>query len=133
MLTCSPYRGHATSEQAPTREGYLANRNKQRGYELENETVIFWRDAGAQVNRVFGSGAFKAAGDALQGDIKLGPYTVEAKRKKTGFKFLYDALDQDAADLLVVRQDRSRRLYLLEERTLVDLMRRARLLSWTGN
>ena len=133
MLTCSPYRGHATSEQAPNREGYLANRNKQRGYELENETVIFWRDAGAQVNRVFGSGAFKAAGDALQGDIKLGPYTVEAKRKKTGFKFLYDALDQDAADLLVVRQDRSRRLYLLEERTLVDLMRRARLLSWTEN
>ena len=106
----------------------MPNRNKQRGYELERETVLFWEDAGAEVRRVFGSGAFKAAGEDLEGDIKLGPYTVEAKRKKTGYKFLYDALDQDGADLLVVRQDRSRRLYLLEENTLLDLMQRAGLL-----
>jgi hypothetical protein len=84
----------------------MPNRNKQRGYELERE-----------------------AGEDLEGDIKLGPYTVEAKRKKSGYKFLYDSLDQDGADLLVVRQDRSRRLYLLEEKTLLDLMRRAGLLS----
>jgi Holliday junction resolvase len=109
----------------------MPNRNKQRGYELERETVLLWEDAGADVRRVFGSGAFKAAGEDLEGDIKLGPYTVEAKRKKSGYKFLYDALDQDAADLLVVRQDRSRRLYLLEEKTLLDLMRRAGLLSET--
>jgi hypothetical protein len=71
----------------------------------------------------------KQRGYELERDIKLGPYTVEAKRKKSGYKFLYDSLDQDGADLLVVRQDRSRRLYLLEEKTLLDLMRRAGLLS----
>jgi len=108
----------------------MPNRNKQRGYELERETVLFWEDAGAEVRRVFGSGAFKAAGDEFEGDIKLGPYTVEAKRKKSGYKFLYDALDQgQGSDLLVVRQDRSRRIYILEEKTLLDLMRRAGLLS----
>ena len=110
----------------------MANRNKQRGYELERETVLFWESLGAVVKRVFGSGAHKHAGEDFEGDIKLGPYTVEAKRKKSGYKFLYDALDQDASDLLVVRQDRARRLYVLEERTLVDLMRRAGIIERDG-
>jgi hypothetical protein len=108
----------------------MANRNKQRGYELERETVLFWEGQGAEVRRVFGSGAHKHAGDDFDGDVKLGPYTVEAKRKKSGFKFLYDALDQGGCnDLLVLRQDRSRRIYVLEEDTLVDLMRKAGLVS----
>jgi len=109
----------------------MPNRNKQRGYELERETVVFWESAGAEVRRVWGSGSFgHALGDEFEGDIKLGPYVVEAKRKKSGFKFLYDALDQgQGSDLLVVRQDRSRRIYILEEKTLLDLMRRSRLLS----
>ena len=108
----------------------MPNRNKQRGNELERETVLFWQEQGAEVRRVFGSGSFKAFGEEMAGDVKLGPYQVEAKRKKSGFKFLYDALNQqDANDLLVVRQDRERRIYVLEEQTLVDLFRRAGLLS----
>ena len=108
----------------------MPNRNKQRGYELERETVLFWEGQGAEVRRVFGSGAHKHAGEDFDGDIKLGPYTVEAKRKKSGYKFLYDALDQGGCnDLLVLRQDRSRRIYVLEEETLLDLMGKAGLLS----
>jgi Holliday junction resolvase len=111
----------------------MANRNKQRGYELERETVLFWQEEGAEVRRVFGSGAYKHAGDDFEGDVKLGPYTVEAKRKKSGYKFLYDALDQGGInDMLVVRQDKARRLYVLEETTLVDLMGKAGLLSNSG-
>lgn len=76
------------------------------------------------------SGAYKHYSDDLAGDIKLGPYVVEAKRKKSGFKFLYDALDQDDVnDMLVLKQDRCRRVYVLEEATLVDLFGKAGLLS----
>ena len=50
---------------------------------------------------------------------------VEAKRKKSGYKFLYDALEQDDCDMLVVRQDKARRVYVLEEETLLALMRQA--------
>jgi hypothetical protein len=52
-------------------------------------------------------------------------FKVEAKRKKSGYKFLYDALEQDDCDMLVVRQDKARRLYVLEEETLLALMRQA--------
>jgi len=53
---------------------------------------------------------------------------VECKRRKTGsgFKFLYSALEQDDADLLVLRADRERRLYVLEEDTVLHLLKRAR-------
>ena len=108
----------------------MPNRNKQRGYELERETVLFWKKQGAEVQRVLSSGAYKHYSDDLAGDIKLGPYVVEAKRKKSGFKFLYDALDQDDVnDMLVLKQDRCRRVYVLEEATLVDLFGKAGLLS----
>ena len=53
-------------------------------------------------------------------------FSVEAKRKKSGFKFLMDSLAQDDADLLVVRQDRAPRLYVLREETLLTLMREAK-------
>jgi len=111
----------------------MPNKNRRRGYQLEKETVDFWKAAGAECSRVLSSGAYKHAHDDLAGDIKLGPYTVEAKRKASGFKFLYDALDQDDCnDLLVLRQDRSRRIYVLEEDTLLDLMRKAGLCSQDG-
>lgn len=111
----------------------MPNRNKQRGYELEKETVDAMRAAGVECKRVLSSGAFKHYDPDLEGDIKLaGHYTVEAKRKKSGFKFLYDALDQDSADLVVVRQDRARRIWILEEDTLIDLLTKAGLVSKDG-
>ena len=57
----------------------------------------------------------------------------EAKRKKgRGFGFLYNALDQDDVnDMLVLKQDRCRRIYVLEEETLLDLFKRSGLISET--
>ena len=108
----------------------MANRNKQRGYELERETVLFWREHGAEVQRNVGSGAFKNYSADLAGDVKLGPYVIECKRKKSGYRFLYQSLDQDEVnDMLCIREDRQRRLYVLEEETLLDLMRKAGLCS----
>ena len=108
----------------------MPNRNRVRGYELERSCTQFWEKQGAEVKRVLSSGAYKHFSGDLAGDIKLGPYVVEAKRKKSGFKFLYDALDQDDVnDMLVLKQDRHRRIYVLEEETLVDLFGNAGLLS----
>lgn len=102
-------------------------RNKQRGYELEREVVVYWTEAGFDCRRSFASGAFKnQLGDEHAGDLHLAGYTVEAKRKKSGFKFLYDALAQDDADMLVVRQDRCERVYVLREETLRRLLEAAR-------
>lgn len=106
----------------------MANRNKQRGYELEAETVKFWQSHGVESKRVFASGAHKQhLGDEYAGDLMLSGFTVEAKRKKSGFKFLYDSLAQDdgISDMLVVKQDRHPRLYVLREETLVALFRQS--------
>ena len=59
-----------------------------------------------------------------------GRYIIEAKRKKKGFKFLYQALDQaGGSDMVVVREDRARRLYVMEEETVLDLLRLAGLVN----
>ena len=103
--------------------------NRRRGYALEKETVDFWKDQGIACERVFASGAYKRLGKDFEGDLKLDDtYTVECKRRKTGsgFRLLYDALNQDAADLLVLRADRERRLYVMEEDTVLHLLKRAR-------
>ena len=101
--------------------------NKQRGYQLEAETRAFWQDAGFECRRVFASGAYKHLGDEFKGDLVLEgrglAMRVECKRKKSGWKQLYQALDQDQADLLVVREDRARRLYIMEESTVLKLLK----------
>jgi Holliday junction resolvase len=104
----------------------VPNNNRARGYALERETVLFWESLGVPVKRVFASGAYKEQlGDEYKGDLMLSGYTVECKRKKSGFKFLYDSLAQDDADMLVVREDRNNRLYIMNEDTVVALLRQA--------
>tara|TARA_B100001013_G_scaffold256636_1_gene160354 strand:- start:2443 stop:2772 length:330 start_codon:yes stop_codon:yes gene_type:complete len=102
----------------------MSRRNKVRGYELEKETVDFWRSLGVACRRVFGSGSYKKQlGPDYAGDLVLaGRYTVECKRRKSGFKLLYDAFEQDDADIVVVRQDRNERLYVIREKTMVRIL-----------
>ena len=110
----------------------MSNRNKQRGYELEAETVKHWQNLGVECSRVFGSGAYKKQlGDEYAGDLMLSGFTVECKRKKSGFKFLLDSLDQDNADILICRQDGRpvRRLYIMEEETVESLFRQSGILK----
>lgn len=108
----------------------MPNRNKKRGYELEAEAVTFWKALGVECKRVFASGAHKLhIGQEHAGDLMLAGFTVEAKRKKSGYKFLYDALAQDGSDMLLIRQDKHRRLYVLEEETLKALLRQAGVIA----
>ena len=108
----------------------MSSRNKQRGYELEAETVKHWQGLGVECKRVFGSGAYKQQlGDEHAGDLMLSGFTVECKRKKSGFKFLYDSLAQDDADMRVVRQDRAARLYIMNEETVEALFRQSGIIK----
>jgi hypothetical protein len=107
----------------------MSSRNKKRGYELEAETVKHWQGLGVDCKRVFASGAYKQLGDEFAGDLMLSGFIVECKRKKSGFKFLYDSLAQDDADMLVVRQDRAERLYIMSEETVETLLRQAGILK----
>jgi hypothetical protein len=81
----------------------MSNRNKARGYELEKETADFWKANGVEARRVFASGAYARLGEAFEGDVKLA------------------GLDQaGGSDMIVVREDRNRRLYVMEEETVLD-------------
>ena len=104
----------------------MPNKNKRRGYELEATTRDFWIDHGFTAKRTLASGAYKnQLGEEHAADLWIEDFSVEAKRKKSGFKFLYDSLAQDDADILVVRQDRCERIYVLPEDTLLKLFEMA--------
>ena len=101
----------------------LSARNKQRGAELEREVVAATRAAGIAAERVFASGAYKnQLGEDFAGDVRLAGYRVECKRRKSGFKLIYDAFDQDNSDIVVVRADRADRLYVLREPLFLKLV-----------
>lgn len=99
----------------------MTARNKRRGYELEKEVQDFWQALGVHCKRVLGSGAFKAYSADLAGDLNLNGLLVECKRRKgaDGFKSIYSWFEQDGADLLVIRADRSPRLYVIPESLMV--------------
>jgi hypothetical protein len=104
----------------------MPNRNKQRGYELEAACRDFWLANGFTARRTLASGAYKQQlGDDHAADLWIEDFSVEAKRKKSGFKFLYDSLAQDDASMLCIKQDRCDRVYVLREQTLLQLMQMA--------
>tara|TARA_S200002703_G_scaffold148112_1_gene144495 strand:+ start:108 stop:443 length:336 start_codon:yes stop_codon:yes gene_type:complete len=103
----------------------MSARNKARGYELEREVVVAAEAAGLEAKRVFGSGQHKVQlGDDFAGDVVVEGLRIECKRRKSGFKLIYDAFDQDDADIVVVRADRSPRLWVLREAVVLELLKR---------
>lgn len=105
----------------------MSARNKARGYELEREVVVAAEAAGLEAKRVFGSGQHKVQlGDDFAGDVVVEGLRVECKRRKSGFKLIYDAFDQDDADIVVVRADRSPRIWMLREAVVLELLERAK-------
>ena len=62
-------------------------------------------------------------GEEVAGDVVIEGLRVECKRRKSGFKVIYDAFMQDDADVVVVRADRAERLYVVKETTFHKLLR----------
>ena len=105
----------------------MSARNKARGRELENEVVAAATNAGLQAHRIFGSGAYKnQLGDDFASDVVVEGLRIECKRRKSGFKLLYDAFQQDESDVVCVRADRMPRLYLVREDVFLKLVKKER-------
>lgn len=99
-------------------------RNVARGRELENECVVAATNAGLKAHRIFGSGAYKnQLGDDYASDVVVEGLRIECKRRKSGFKLLYDAFDQDDSDVVCVRADRMPRMYLMREDVFLHLIK----------
>lgn len=102
----------------------MTARNKARGRELENEVVAAATNAGLTAHRIFGSGAYKnQLGDDFASDVVVEGLRIECKRRKSGFKLLYDAFDQDDSDVVCVRSDRMPRMYLVREDVFLHLLK----------
>ena len=107
----------------------MSARNKQRGYEDEKGVVDYLVSQGLDARRIFGSGAYKTQlGQEFAGDVVVeggttGTLRVEVKRRKTGFKLIYDAFDQDDADVVCVRADRKERLWIVKDGLLAQLLK----------
>ena len=94
----------------------MSARNKARGRELENEVVVAATSVGLTAHRIFGSGAYKnQLGDDFASDVVVEGLRIECKRRKSGFKFIDDAFQQDNSDVCCVRSDRIARMYLVRE------------------
>ena len=102
----------------------MSARNVARGRELENECVVAATNAGLKAHRIFGSGAYKnQLGDDYASDVVVEGLRIECKRRKSGFKLLYDAFDQDDSDVVCVRADRMPRMYLMREDVFLHLIK----------
>ncbi len=98
----------------------MPNRNKEKGSRFEREIVDKARQRDLEANRVPLSGS--ATGFKGDVHIKKGRETwvVEAKKRKSGFKFLYENLL--GADVLVVSEDRNRALAVLDLEDFLDML-----------
>ena len=102
----------------------MTNRNKQRGDELERQIVNMLRTNGFTCERTLEAGARSDLSPTWDIDLKVGDKKrrLECKRKKSGFKFIYESLGDN--DMLICRQDRHPPFYVVSEGFLLELMRK---------
>lgn len=95
--------------------GGKASRDK--GAKFEREIVNWHKERGVDAERIPLSGAMKGN---YASDIKLGPQlalTAECKRRARAWQDIYDAFDQDKADVVFIRKDRKPALAVLTMET----------------
>ncbi len=102
----------------------MSRRNKERGRELEDESVAAAKAAGLEARRVFASGQYKnQLGEDFAGDVVIEGLRCEMKRRKSGFGVIYDAFTQDQADVVGVRADRKERLWIVKDELFAKLLK----------
>lgn len=104
----------------------MVNRNKQRGDELEREVVNTLREKNIDCERTLERGARSDGSATWDIDVyhkgrDYAPLIGECKRKKSGFKFIYDSLGEN--DFLTIRADRQDRLYIMTEDNFIKLIK----------
>ncbi len=85
--------------------------SRQKGLRFERSIVNLLREHGLDAYRIPLSGASNGFKSDVQIRLPAGELRLEAKSRGSGFKFLYDNLDQ--SDALVVKEDRGEALIIL--------------------
>lgn len=84
----------------------MGRKSRDKGARYENEVIHDLNAVGIDAERVPLSGACKGS---YASDIRFGPalaWTGECKRFASGLAKLYEAMDQDGADVVFARADR---------------------------
>jgi len=106
----------------------LSSKQRQKGAYYERKTVDLFASMGFGSKRVYASGAHKAAGDALRGDVKVetpgGMVTVESKERKGGAGWVTLARWMEDAEILILWQPRTEPLLVMEPETLARILGR---------
>jgi len=113
----------------------MAN-SRQKGADFEREVVNELKEKGLDAKKVPLSGAVSD----FEGDIWISPskdskywqnfpvpkLVVEAKRRKRGFKTIYDAIEQGGGnDIVVARDDRKEAFFVLPKKTMYYFLEEA--------
>jgi len=88
-----------------------------KGASFEREIVNWHKERGVDAERIPLSGAMKGN---YASDIRLGPQLAliaECKRRARAWQDIYDAFDQDKADVVFIRKDRKPALVVLTMET----------------
>lgn len=87
---------------------------------MEREVVNLMREHGFSCERTLERGARMDGSPTWDIDLVLDKVRKgECKRKKSGFKFIYESLGDN--DFLVIREDRAKRLYVVNEETFIEM------------
>lgn len=90
----------------------MGKKSRDKGRLFETSIVTAHKLEGLSAQRVPLSGG---AGGMFSGDVVIEGYTAECKIRAGGFKQLYQWIEPDEIDFLIVRADRQPRLYVLPE------------------
>lgn len=95
--------------------------SRDKGYRAENKVVHIAQDHGLSSYRVPLSG-----GATIKGDVKVSndtdEWTLEIKCRANGFKTIYEWLEADGNDVLVLKADRKDYLAVLPLADFFDLL-----------
>jgi Holliday junction resolvase len=103
----------------------MPNRSKQKGDREERAIVNDLRALGFEVERTLESGKRSDGSEPV--DIllesRIGTLRIECKMRKDGFKTLYNLIDKGSVDVLTLRSNNKKRLYVLTEETMLNLLK----------
>tara|TARA_R100000329_G_C7458328_1_gene161451 strand:- start:168 stop:506 length:339 start_codon:yes stop_codon:yes gene_type:complete len=100
----------------------MSKMQRDKGIRFELELVKIAEQHELKAKRVPLSGSMQGFKSDVIIHSKTGDWSIEAKKRGNGFKFLYDNLEKDDADALVVAADRKKPLAILHYSDFLDLI-----------
>lgn len=95
----------------------MGKKSRNKGYRVERELVLAFREAGLKALRVPLSGA----AEGFEGDLLVEGMAVEVKARHDGFKEIYKWLEDK--DLLALKADRKEFLIVMRLEEFIKLLK----------